>query len=84
MSKTIHLCVSVRGLLNHSKSEMKRDLKWITDGDGKKFPSVDALKHALMDELAKGHEVLPTCPCEGFDYKTGCPGHEQQEPHNAR
>jgi hypothetical protein len=31
-----------------------------------------------MDELVRGHDVIPMGePCEGFDYKKGCPGHEQ-------
>jgi len=77
MSKTIHLCVSVRGMLNWNKAEMKRGLKWITKKDGSRYVSVDELRNALMNELAQGHEVLPTGECEGFDYKTGCPGHEQ-------
>jgi hypothetical protein len=43
--------------------------------DGK--PSTpDRVREALMDELAKGHELVPFGePCEGFDYKSGCPGH---------
>ena len=33
-----------------------------------------------MDHLAQGHEVIPFGPaCEGFDCKTGCPGHEITE-----
>jgi hypothetical protein len=76
--KTIHLCVSVRGLLHHSDRELRNFLKWITGDGGKPFASVTALRAALMEELSQGNEVLPTGPCEGFDYKTGCPGHEQQ------
>lgn len=35
------------------------------------------VKAAFIDELLKGHELIPFGdPCEGFDYKTGCPGHE--------
>lgn len=78
MSQTIHLCVSVRGLLHHSTAEARRDLKWIAKNDGTHYASIHELRNALMDELAQGHEVLPTGPCEGFDYKTGCPGHENE------
>lgn len=35
---------------------------------------------ALLDELSKGHEVIPIGECDNFDYKTGCRGHEMQEP----
>jgi hypothetical protein len=55
---------------------LRRDLKTITNADGACFGSVRELRSALMDEIAQGHEVLPTGECEGFDYKTGCPGHE--------
>jgi len=32
----------------------------------------------LMDELAKGHEVIPICDCDNFDFKEngGCQGHD--------
>ena len=76
MSKTIHMCASVRGMLNWPQSEFKRALRYMIKSDGTKFSSVPELRNALMDELAQGHEVIPTGPCEGFDYKTGCPGHE--------
>jgi hypothetical protein len=33
-----------------------------------------------MDELVRGHEVIPCGePCKGFDYKKGCPGHESTD-----
>ena len=76
MSTTIHLVVSVRGMLNWSTAESKRNLKWITDKDGNKYPSVNALRNALMDELEQGHEVLPTGECDRHDWKKGCLGHE--------
>ena len=79
MSKTIHMCVSVRGMLNWPTSELRRGMKWITDGEGKPYATIHDLRNALMDELAKGHEVLPTGECEGFDYKTGCPGHDSSQ-----
>lgn len=78
MSTIVHLSVSVRGLLHRNDRELKQDLKWITKEGGKRYRSVAELREALMDELAAGHLVLPTTPeCEGFDYKTGCPGHEE-------
>lgn len=76
MSRTFHLCVSVRGMLNWDKAYARRMLPTITKADGTRFASIGEFRNSLMDELANGHEVLPTGPCEGFDYKTGCPGHE--------
>lgn len=78
MPKTIHLCVSVRGMLRWDRRETKRNLKSITKKDGSRYGSVEEFRNALMDELAAGREVLPMGPCDGFDFKTGCPGHEQE------
>lgn len=78
MSKTVHMCIDVRGMLNWPLREARKNLKWITKDDGTPFRDVHEFRHMLMDELAKGHEVLPlqNPPCEGFDFKRGCPGHE--------
>lgn len=78
MSKTIHLCVSIRGMLNWDARETKRNLKWITKTDGTRFASIGEFRNNLLDMIAEGKEVLPTGECEGFDYKTGCPGHETE------
>ncbi len=77
MNRVIHLSQSVRGLLHYSDRELTQALKWITRDGGKRFRSARELRNALMDELVKGHELLPTGPCEGFDPKTGCPGHAE-------
>ena len=44
--------------------------------DGKALTTVREIRKFLADQLAKGRELLPCGDCEGFDYKTGCPGHE--------
>jgi len=54
-------------------------MKYTTKSDGTKFASVEEFKNSLYDELAKGHEVIPMGECEGFDYKTGCPGHDSSQ-----
>jgi hypothetical protein len=75
-SYVIHLCLDVRGaLLNWSDREFKGVFK---HDDGRVMSPREA-KLALMDEIAKGHKVIPCGPCEGFDYQTGCPGHESSE-----
>jgi len=77
VSRHVHICVSVRSLLNWTKRETKRNLTSITKLDGTPFSGVEEFRNMLMDELAEGHEVLPIgYACEGFDYKKGCPGHE--------
>ena len=75
--RTIHVCVSVRGMLHWSPAETKRNLRSITKSDGTRYASVAEFRDELMSELAAGHEVLPMGdPYEGFDYKKGCRGHE--------
>jgi hypothetical protein len=64
-------------MLDWTPSETKRNLRSITRNDGTKYRDIHEFRNDLMDELAKGHEVLPLGKaCEGFDYKTGCPGHD--------
>lgn len=74
-----HLCQSVRGALLNWK---KREWRCLIDKDGRRL-SVDEAKEWMLGQLAQGREVIPLThePCEGFDYKTGCPGHriEQKE-----
>jgi hypothetical protein len=69
----IHMCMNVRGALNWDKKTMKRNAKGFTN-DGKPMTS-DEVRNKLMDELAKGHEVIPLGECDNFDLKTGCKGH---------
>ena len=69
-----HMCLSVRGvLLNWSDSQLEGVFK---HDDGRPMTPQEA-KATLLDELAKGHEVIPCGPaCEGFDFTGGgCPGH---------
>lgn len=70
---TYHCHVDVRGLLNRPKNKLK---KLFTKDDDTYLTPDEAREH-LMDELSEGKEVLPFGePCEGFNYKKGCPGHE--------
>ena len=70
----MHCCLSVRGvLMNWSDQQFKGVFK---SDDGTPLSAREA-KETLLDELSKGHEVIPFGPaCEGFDYSGGgCPGH---------
>lgn len=70
--KTVHMCMDVRGALhNWSDREMQGVF---TDADGKPL-SIREAKEFLMDEIAKGHRVIPIGDCDQFDFQTGCPGH---------
>jgi hypothetical protein len=72
---TIHTCLSVRGALRWDKRTFRNATKWLTRKDGSRY-TVEQLRDALMDELAKGHEVIPAGACDNFDYTKGCRGHE--------
>ena len=73
VTKTYHLCLDVRGaLLNWTDRDFK---SCFTHDDGRKMTPREA-RMALMDELSKGHKVIPTCACDNFDYQHGCGGHE--------
>lgn len=66
-----HFCLSVRGALKN------RDFAGFVNDDGSKA-SHEQVQDFLMDQLAMGREVIPISPdCKGFDYKNGCPGHEE-------
>lgn len=67
-----HLSVDIRGLLSKKDRELKG---WMYDDAGKLLSPRQA-RESLLDELAKGRKVLPTGPCEGFSFETGCPGHK--------
>lgn len=58
-----------RELNKHFRGVLTRD-------DGTPIVGAFDIRQAFLDELALGHEVVPFGkPCEGFDYKHGCPGH---------
>ena len=71
-----HMCISVRGVLG-------RGLKYcgsigMRHDDGRKATPHE-VQDWLMDELAKGHEVVPLGECDNFDFKKGCQGHPLEE-----
>ncbi len=74
MTKSYHLCLDVRGALhNWSDREMRGVFK---HDDGRPMTPREA-RDTLMDEIAKGHKVIPcSSECDNFDYQEGCLGHE--------
>ena len=72
--RILHFAMSVRGALNHPSQ-----LKNCITVDGKKLKTTYEVREFLLDQLSMGHELLPMGDCEGFDYKTGCPGHQIEE-----
>lgn len=74
MPRLIHTHLDIRGILANWSDRQLNGLLLI---NGKRATS-NQVRSALLDELEKGHKVLPIGPaCEGFDYSgVGCPGHE--------
>lgn len=79
MSRIIHLCVDIRGFLRSNR--YPRDYRCFLDKDGNKMTPA-AAREFLFDQLSKGHRVIPTTNCEGFDPQTGCPGHAAEGEEN--
>jgi len=72
-----HVHISTRGVLHCTNSQLMRDWAGSIKINGKAPKDGAEIREAFMDELVQGHECIPfNEPCEGFDYKTGCPGHE--------
>lgn len=71
MKRIIHVCQSVDGALrNWSKSDWKHmaDTNNVSIGYAKKW--MELQRHL-------GRKVVPIGDkCEGFNYESGCPGHE--------
>lgn len=88
MSRTLHLYLDVRGALKNMTKREKRGMFRHDDG---RTMTADEVDNGLMDELVKGHEVIPLnrhcgspcayASCAGFDYSAegGCPGHPTDE-----
>lgn len=75
-----HMCQSITGpLMNWKKGDWKKATKYITRNDGSHY-TPDELKGVFLDELAKGHEVVPIGECDNFDWKHGCQGHAPKSP----
>lgn len=74
MSQILHCCLSVRGALRWPKSKLRGMLR----NESGHALTADEVREWLMDQLAQGREVVPFgAACDGFDYITGCPGHDE-------
>jgi len=77
MKRIFHMAQSVRGALRNWRTPRDYPRGYLTE-NGREL-SFDEAINVMMEELSKGREVLPLGdPCEGFDYKTGCPGHDEE------
>lgn len=75
----IHMCVDVEGaIINLSRSRARMAGGYRHD-DGREMTREEAIS-ALLDEVRKGHRVIPMGSCDDFDYQTGCRGHATPDP----
>ena len=71
---TYHLCLDVKGfLMRHTR---KRDYVGLFKTDDGREMGPDEAKRELLNQLALGRKVIPTCECDNFDYQRGCLGHK--------
>jgi len=76
-SKTFHMSVDIMGFLAHYKKKSMSGMMLSDDG---KLLSDREARAEIQKALSKGHKLLPTHKCEGFDpFEKGCPGHETTE-----
>jgi len=71
-TRRVHFSLDISGAL-------KRPKDWVNciTVDGKTFATAEEVTSFLKEQLALGRRLLPLADdCEGFDYQTGCPGHE--------
>jgi len=74
--KSIHISMSVRGALLNWRD---RDFEGVFKHDDGRPMTAREAKAALLEELSKGHEVIPSEGCDNFDVKKGCLGHTQAD-----
>ena len=86
VSRTSTMCMSVRGGIRMLQQKRRNAKTYMSDDAGRPLSRDEAI-NALMDELAKGREVIPMskhcgapcayASCPGFDFgeRGGCGGH---------
>lgn len=79
MGRILHICQSVEGALKFWKT---KEWKHVARENG---ISPEEAKEIFWGYLREGKRVIPLGePCVGFDYQTGCPGHEKEETHEKK
>lgn len=69
-----HMCMNIEGAIRNAK-----ELKGCITIGGYTLNTVTEIREWLKQQKAKGWRVLPLANCKGFDFQTGCCGHETQE-----
>lgn len=72
MTTRKHLSTNIEGLLRNMKG---KKINFLSDDNGNEMSDSQARK-AIAELQAKGHKLIPSGDCEGFDpFGGGCPGH---------
>jgi hypothetical protein len=67
-----HMSTNIEGLLRNMKG---RKINFIDDDNGRTMSDTEA-RAEIAKLQAKGHKLIPSGDCEGFDpFGGGCPGH---------
>jgi len=71
--KTIkHMSTNIEGLLRNMKG---KKINFLDDDNGRQMTDKEA-RRAIAELQAKGHKLIPSGDCDGFDpFGGGCPGH---------
>lgn len=71
-----HICTNIEGLLRNMKG---RKINFLSDDEGNPLSDAEARRN-IAELQAKGHKLIPSGDCEGFDpFGGGCPGHPIEE-----
>lgn len=72
-----HLCTNIEGLLRNMKG---RKMDGLFDDENGMAMSDKEIRNNLSEEQAKGHKLIGSADCEGFDpFGGGCPGHPLED-----
>ena len=71
-----HVSTNIEGLLRNMKG---RKINFLNGDDDNPMTDKEARK-AITELQAKGHKLIPSAGCEGFDpFGGGCPGHPVED-----
>ena len=77
MKQIKHLSTNIEGLLRNMKG---RKMTGLFDDENGDPMSDKEIRKNLADEQAKGHKLIGSDGCEGFDpFGGGCPGHQVED-----
>lgn len=66
------MSINIEGMLQNMKG---KNINFLDDDNGKTLSDKEA-RLAIAELQAKGHKLIPSGDCEGFDpFGGGCPGH---------